>query len=401
MNKRYIIPLLLAFMAHFTVMAVPYCDIRKFSITDGLAANTISDIKQSPDKLMWFATWNGLSYYDGYSFHTFRDKANDVDMLSTNRIISIYPSSRNNIWCVTSDKRLYLYSTHQCTFLNIGKMINEQFGIKLKVKNIYPLPKGNTWITSQDGNYIIRTVKKSNQEPERDILRVGQHGLRSGKVWYVWVDKKGREWILTEKGALIYKHKFSTPMPFKWIREVGDNVFLATPNGKLAVYDEKDKLVMIPMPAGVTRINQLKNTGYQLLIATNIGLVIYNPRTFKTEVINVQSPSQPMAEVKNVYTDDYGMVWVFTDGMGVTMVNPKTGQKTWLFADQPDPADRTTSDNYFITQDENKTLWLIPNGGTFSYFDRRAGKLVPYLLRSNSSGNFRVPYIKKDRKSVV
>ena len=69
---------------------------------------------------------------------------------------------------------------------------------------------------------------------------------------------------------------------------------------------------MIPLPAGVTRINQLKNTGYQLLIATNLGMIIYNPRTFKTEIINVQSPSQPMAEVKNIYTDDFDMVWVFT-----------------------------------------------------------------------------------------
>ena len=81
--------------------------------------------------------------------------------------------------------------------------------------------------------------------------------------------------------------------------------------------------------------------------------------------------------------------------MGVTLVNPKTGGKAWLFADQPDPADRTESDKFFITQDENKNLWIVPNGGTFSYFDRKAGKLVPYLLRSNSSGNFRVPRIKK------
>ena len=27
------------------------------------------------------------------------------------------------------------------------------------------------------------------------------------------------------------------------------------------------------------------------------------------------------------------MVWVFTDGMGVTLVNPKTSAKQWLFAD--------------------------------------------------------------------
>ena len=399
MNKRYflsIIVTIIAIMAHtLSMTARPYCDVRKFSIVDGLAANTISDMKEAPDRLMWFGTWNGLSYYDGYSFYTFRDVPGGEDVLSSNRIIAIYPTARNNVWCVTSDRKIYLYSTHYCRFRNTEKSINEQFGINLKVDQLYPIKNGSTWITTKDGNYIIRAILSQQEEVSRELIKVGEHGLRSGKVWYVWSDKKGREWILTEKGTTIYKHHFSTPIPFKWVREVGENIFLATTDGKLAVFDERDKLVMIPMPKGVTRINQLKNTGYQLLIATNLGLVIYNPRTFKTELINVQSPSQPMAEVKNIYTDDFGMVWVFTDGMGVTLVNPKTGGKAWLFADQPDPADRTESDKFFITQDENKNLWLVPNGGTFSYFDRKAGKLVPYLLRSNSSGNFRVPRIKK------
>lgn len=399
MNKRYflsIIVTIIAIMAHtLSMTARPYCDVRKFSIVDGLAANIISDMKQAPDGLMWFSTWNGLSYYDGYSFYTFRDVPGGEDVLSSNRITAIYPTVRNNVWCVTSDRKIYLYSTHYCRFRNTEKNINEQFGINLKVDQLYPIKNGSTWITTKDGNYIIRAILSQEEEVSRELIKVGEHGLRSGKVWYVWSDKKGREWILTEKGTTIYKHHFSTPIPFKWVREVGENIFLATTDGKLAVFDERDKLVMIPMPKGVTRINQLKNTGYQLLIATNLGLVIYNPRTFKTELINVQSPSQPMAEVKNIYTDDFGMVWVFTDGMGVTQVNPKTGGKAWLFADQPDPADRTESDKFFITQDENKNLWIVPNGGTFSYFDRKAGKLVPYLLRSNSSGNFRVPRIKK------
>lgn len=33
-------------------------------------------------------------------------------------------------------------------------------------------------------------------------------------------------------------------------------------------------------------------------MATNLGVVIYNPRTFKFDIINVQSPSQPLAEVR-------------------------------------------------------------------------------------------------------
>ena len=399
MNKRYflsIIVTIIAIMANtLSMTARPYCDVRKFSIVDGLAANTISDMKQAADRLMWFGTWNGLSYYDGYSFYTFRDVPGGEDVLSSNRIIAIYPTARNNVWCVTSDRKIYLYSTHYCRFRNTEKNINEQFGINLKVDQLYPIKNGSTWITTQDGNYIIRAILSQQEEVSRELIKVGEHGLRSGKVWYIWGDQKGREWIFTEKGTTIYNHHFSTPLPFKWVREVGGNIFLATPDGKLAAFDEREKLIMIPMPKGVTRINQLKNTGYQLLIATNLGLVIYNPRNFKTQLINVQSPSQPMAEVKNIYTDDFGMVWVFTAGMGVTLVNPKTGGKTWLFADQPDPADRTESDKYFITQDENNTLWLVPNGGTFSYFDRKTGKLVPYLLRSNSSGNFRVPRIKK------
>lgn len=65
---------------------------------------------------MWFATWNGLSYYDGYSFHTFRDEPDGVNVLSTNRILNIQPTAANNVWCITQDHKLYLYDTHLCQF---------------------------------------------------------------------------------------------------------------------------------------------------------------------------------------------------------------------------------------------------------------------------------------------
>lgn len=117
MIKKHLYITLLGLLSAITAIATPYCDIRKFSIADGLAANTISDIKQGKDKLMWFATWNGLSYYDGYSFHTFRDEPDGVSVLSTNRILNIQPTAANNVWCITQDHKLYLYDTHLCQFL--------------------------------------------------------------------------------------------------------------------------------------------------------------------------------------------------------------------------------------------------------------------------------------------
>lgn len=342
---------------------------------------------------MWFATWNGLSYYDGYSFHTFRDEPDGVSVLSTNRILNIQPTAANNVWCITQDHKLYLYDTHLCQFLKTSNQINEKFKVDFRADNIYDINGGNTWVTSANADYLLRT--NDTDVLDFELIHVGQKGLKSGKVYFIYGDKKHREWILTDKGTTIYGKKFSTNVPYKWIREVGEYVFLATENGKVIVVDEKNRATNVPLPEGITHINELKNTGYQLLLATNLGVVIYNPRTFKSEIINIQSPSQPLAEVKKLYVDDYGTVWTFTNGMGVTIVNPKTSEKRWLFADQPDPVDRTSSSKLFITQDENHTVWVVPNQGTFSYYDRKTGELVPYLLRSNSSGNYRIPMIEK------
>ena len=46
MIKRKLYITLLGLLSTIMTAAVPYCDVRKFSITDGLAANTISDLKQ-------------------------------------------------------------------------------------------------------------------------------------------------------------------------------------------------------------------------------------------------------------------------------------------------------------------------------------------------------------------
>ena len=55
------------------VSAQPHCNVRVFSLHDGLASNVISSMVQTPDQMMWFSTWNGLCCYDGYTFNAFND----------------------------------------------------------------------------------------------------------------------------------------------------------------------------------------------------------------------------------------------------------------------------------------------------------------------------------------
>jgi hypothetical protein len=139
MIKRAIYSILLILITSLKVMGTPYCDVRKFSIIDGLAANTFSGIAQTPDRLMWFSTWNGISYYDGNSFHTFRDEADDIDLLSTNRFMDIYATSKNNVWCITADRQPYIYETRLCTFIPVGDNIKKLYNIDLRVDKIYSI----------------------------------------------------------------------------------------------------------------------------------------------------------------------------------------------------------------------------------------------------------------------
>lgn len=163
MTRRIIHIIILGLLSISGYCGTPYCDIRKFSILDGLAANNISDLCQGADNMMWFATYNGLSYYDGYTFHTFRDLPDNQDLLSTNRIRNIFPCTNYDLWCITYDHRLYIYDTRLCNFVNIEDQINEKFNIHLYADKVYTLSPKASWITTVDHKYAIRISKKNLQ----------------------------------------------------------------------------------------------------------------------------------------------------------------------------------------------------------------------------------------------
>ena len=111
MFRKYLLTLLLQFGCIYHIYAQPYCDVRTFSLRDGLAANIISGIGQTDDGLMWLGTWSGLCYYDGYRFTTFRSMPGLGDMLTSNRIYTLHTNYRNDVWVTTYDRRLYLFDT--------------------------------------------------------------------------------------------------------------------------------------------------------------------------------------------------------------------------------------------------------------------------------------------------
>lgn len=143
-KMRKLILLIILTIYAVAIDAQPFCNVRTFTIRDGLAANTISGMGQTSNDLVWFSTWNGLCCYDGYSFSTFRDEQDGEEILTSNRILFIKPDTQGDVWCSSYDRHLYLFDTHQCKFINVSEILQKKFGAEIDVRTIYALPNGHS-----------------------------------------------------------------------------------------------------------------------------------------------------------------------------------------------------------------------------------------------------------------
>lgn len=390
--------LLYAVVMALCLSAQPYCDVSTFTIRDGLAANIISGFTQSKNNLMWFSTWNGLCCYDGYHFMSFRSTPGAGETLSTNRIMIIKPSAGGNLWCCTSDRNVYMFDTRKCVFVNVSKMIAEQYGENISVRNIYPLANGHTWVVSGNGRANFRisdSLVADGGGIEEYSVRKGN--LKTNGLHKIELDGEGREWIFSNRGIQLHGTGFSSEIPFENMVSVGKTVYFATLTGLFYSYvPGGSKMRKVSLPAGISKINDAVRYGKRhILLATDIGVVVYDTQKANSRVVPVQHPSQPSPEAVALFTDSRHRVWAYTGGPGITLVDLNTLTATWLQSEADSPLHRTSSDKPFFHQDQYGTVWLCPAGGTFCYYDEQARRLQACLLKSDARSDYFFPAIAK------
>lgn len=395
MIKKIFIFLYLLLVSLSESLAQPYCALKTFTIRDGLAANNISGITQTPDGIMWIATWNGLCFYDGYHFTTFRNTSGHTELLSSNRILHVRSSSSGNVWFYTYDRKVYMYDTHRCRLTNINGILKAMFNEDFVVRGIYTLDNGHTWLVGNDGacNYRIA-----------DSLVLENKGIdsyklaKNNRIKKIETDDKGNEWVFTDKGMFQYGGVLKSSVTFEHFVSIGDYSCFASTGRDLFVlhHGGKKGLVRVKLPASVCRINEMISYGASdVIIATDAGILKYNPYTGAMSLLSVQMPVQPSAEVISMYIDTKNRVWAFTKSAGVVMVDMKTRRSLWLNTPDVPLWQCTKSDKPFIHEDANGTVWLIPSGGTFSYFCESKSTLEPYLLKTDGHTGTVLPAISK------
>ena len=84
-------------------------------LDDGLSQSTVFDITQDKYGNMWFATYNGLNKYDGYTFTVFQHNEKDPQSLGCDIVRSLKTDEQGRIWIGTYEG-LSLYDTDKECF---------------------------------------------------------------------------------------------------------------------------------------------------------------------------------------------------------------------------------------------------------------------------------------------
>lgn len=140
MKRLY--PLFYLLIAIASATAQPICQVKHFSVSDGLAQGVVMNILQDQKGFIWFSTWNGLNKFDGYTFKTYKTSQEDKYGMGTNRMGTILESQYGDIWCPTYDGQACLFDVQTEKFIDVLHPIKLATRQANLVTRIYSLQKG-------------------------------------------------------------------------------------------------------------------------------------------------------------------------------------------------------------------------------------------------------------------
>lgn len=370
-----------------SLSAQPICEVKEFSANDGLAQSIVTGIRQDRKGFLWLSTWNGINKFDGYTFKNYKPSSQKEFAERNNRITFMAETLDGNIWCQTYDSKAYIFDCQKEIFVDVLQETEKEIQKNILVRHIYTFDDGVAWVVCEDG-YCFRVNELHHDEKDSlTLYNTFNGGLKGNHILNIFQDSDKDEWILTDKGVtIIGDKKINNDFPFKLLHEHQGKIYLLSTSEKLAVYlPDKESVRFMEIPFPVNALYSLTSLRNNLLaLATDNGVILYDPTADTFRQIDVKTKTQPSNIVLSIYEDKVGDCWVFTSSLGVMRINLETGEKQHLFTPEDEVVDYGRDSRNLIFEDNQGTLWVLPSKGNLGYFDREVKQLKTFYTESNN-----------------
>lgn len=404
--------------------------INRIDINQGLSNNYIQGIAQDRKGFMWISTHCGLNRFDGNSFKIYKKEEGNLNTVMSNELNRVYSDKFNPIIWIASERSglsAFNYSTN--TFTHYKHIRQRLYGLIADgITCMDNDTKGNLWIATYLGgvdylnsktqgftHYNTKNVKglvsdfnwcvKDDQHGKLYIGHVSSglsildpikrtavnyshipddpNSIPGTAVSTILIDSKRRVWIGTNNGLALFN---PTTQKFTSFRLKTGGPGSHSNNRVLSLYESTDHTLWIGTDGdGVYLLDQKLNQA-----------INYKKLTFT----NLQATSQSNATISILTQDQFGNMWIGTQGRGINVIPSKS--KYFQSIRPSTTGDKNRINNPIVSNlcmDSNGHLWTSTDIGIDVFKGR--DEINIYDKLNNSIKDGKIISIIKDYKSNI
>lgn len=320
---------------------IDFIDVRK-----GLLSNFVTKTISDEDNIKYFATEDGVSKFDGYTFTYYRPN-DDFKELENENIETLFKDKSNNIWIGTKAGGLSMLDLKSNKIVSFNYLFAKYTSKKLRVIAINQSKEGLIWVgTWNNGIFIIDPVNK----------KLVAHYPFVSEINNIIRDKNDDMWFISGITLHQYNHKTTRLTSFKLSKPV-TNLIEDKVRNKIWLVGNSNKKV-------------------------NLFSYDFNRKTFSEEKINLSA-----RYIKSIALDSKNRLWLGSWGDGLYISNT---QITEFSRANTNPEGRlfNSVNNSMILDidiDKNGIAWLsTAHGGVLILYPNKGFSLLSNTSEVNS-----------------
>ncbi len=370
---------------------------RYLTIDQGLPQNTVHSILKDIKGFMWFATGNGLSRYDGYSFTNFRKPD-----LPSNLVNALTESPNGRIWVGTSHGLVYFeQSTGRLTLFDLPC----KEGFSINITRLMCDKKGRVWVGTTENGLFLLTPSENNYTVQH--INQSNSVIPGNNVSAFLQMRDGRILIGTNHGIAVYDNQrdniylfnqdsLSEAFVLSLFESMEGDLWVGTYNGVWifnALTGRNEWHFYNPFnPRSIShsRINHITQDFKGTIYLGSLGGVdLYQPQSnsfLSLPYKKVNEFSLNSIFVNCIYIDNEGNVWIGTEKGGVNQFS--LYQKPFHYMiHQIDNTNSLSNSTVNAILSDGDILWVGTAGGGLNRYNRKTGIYTHYKhdpLKSSS-----------------
>lgn len=371
LTGRFGLTLIIYICSCIALTAAPKVTSRYFNVRNGLPSNEVSSVAPDHNGLIWIGTWNGLAFYDGYHFVTYR-AGKECGKLSTNRILNIQPDTLGNVWFTTYDHKLNLLNSERGKFVDVSEFAEDAEAERTFAGDRFYHDGRNLWISGyeQSAPYIwkITVPEKRDDDYRMDNIVLSKLIPGSHRLIKASFGQKHSGWLLTDAGVAHPDGSGLLKGSFADICSLGTNDYLAGTDG--TIYrggGSMAKFARVDM-GRVCQIIAIDDNSVG--VAGTGGMAVVDTRSGSSKAYPVAGG------VAELNSDSHGRLWGFSPSGAIVMVDGE-GKFSNL---GHSPLGGSIFELPMFYEDEYGTVWMAPAFSGLAYYDEKAGRLSPMLI---------------------